>query len=488
MQGTSEHFDVVIVGAGLSGIAAAAALKASHPGRSFVMLDMRERLGGTWDLFRYPGVRSDSDMFTLGYGFKPWTEEKSIASGASILAYLEETVGDLDLAPHLRLRREVVAAEWSSAASAWRLDIDGPDGPESVTCAFLYMAAGYYDYEKGHQPDFPGIEQFRGMVVHPQHWPEDLDCASRRVAVIGSGATAITLVPALAGVASHVTMVQRSPSYVAIDSDVDDEALRLRDELGEAEAFVEVRLRNLREQQARYHLARTDPEGFKKPLFDAIEEIVGRECREAHFTPAYEPWDQRLCLVPNGDLFHAIRDGGASVVTGRIDTFTETGLRMESGEEVEADVVVTATGLRLATLGKVRLTVDGERVDIGQTFTYKGIAFSGVPNLIVAFGYLNSSWTLRIELVNAFWTSLLRRMDELGAARVVPTPRPEDDGMARRPWIADVSSGYLLRHMDSFPAQGDRAPWLNPQVHEETKELLTADPEDGVLQFSGVRP
>lgn len=483
MQAAAEHVDVVIVGAGLSGIAAAATLREAHPQRSYLMLDMRDRLGGTWDLFRYPGVRSDSDMFTLGYAFRPWTEEKSIASGSSILTYLEETAEELDLISRLRTQREVVAADWSSEAATWTLTIRGPDGPESITCSFLYMAAGYYDYANGHQPEFPGVERYEGDLVHPQHWPEDLDCSGKRVAVIGSGATAITLVPALAGIAKHVTMVQRSPSYVAIDSDIDEEAIRLREEIGDASAFAAVRLKNLREQQARYRQARTDPDGFKKPLFDDIEAIVGRECRLAHFTPTYEPWDQRLCLVPNGDLFEAIRDGHASVVTGAIETFTETGLRMTSGEEVSADVVVTATGLRLATLGKVRLTVDGELVDIGKTFSYKGVAFSGVPNLVAAFGYLNSSWTLRIELVNAFWATLLSRMDALGAVQVTPVVRPEDSDMPRRPWIADVSSGYLTRQMDSFPAQSDRAPWLNPQVHEETRALLEADPEDGVLEF-----
>jgi cation diffusion facilitator CzcD-associated flavoprotein CzcO len=476
------HHDVVIVGAGLSGIAAAVQLKTDHPARSFVMLDQRDDLGGTWDLFRYPGVRSDSDMYTLGYAFKPWTADKAIASGDAILEYLRETVADHHLAPHLRLGRRVRAASWSGSSRCWTLDVESPTGVETCTCSFLYLAAGYYDYDRGHMPVFPGVEDFGGVLVHPQKWPAGLDCSGKRVAVIGSGATAITLVPALAEVAAKVTMVQRSPSYVAIDADVDEEALRLRAEVGDQEAFEHVRLRNLEAQQELYRYARTDPEGFKKVLFEAIEDIVGAEIRERHFTPTYQPWDQRLCLVPNGDLFHAIASGKAEVVTGHIATFTADGLRMESGEVVEADVIVAATGLKLVAFGNIEVHVDGQQVDVSQCFTYKGVAYSGVPNLVRAFGYLNSSWTLRIELVNRFWSAVLSRMDEIGATMVTPVLPPEHVGMPRRPWLVDVTSGYLLRHLDDFPAQGDRAPWLNPQVHEETKALL-ADLDDGVLQF-----
>jgi cation diffusion facilitator CzcD-associated flavoprotein CzcO len=477
------HHDVVIVGAGLSGIAAAVELSTKHPERSFVMLEQRERLGGTWDLFRYPGVRSDSDMYTLGYGFKPWTEDKAIASGESILAYLRETVDEYDLASHVLLQRRVRTADWSSETHTWTLGIDGPDGLETHTCSFLYLAAGYYDYDGGYTPEFPGVENFDGLVVHPQFWPEDLDCAGKRVAVIGSGATAITLVPALANVAEKVTMVQRSPTYVAIDSDVDEEALELRRELGDLEAFRQVRLRNLQLQQERYQLARAFPEEAKQVLFEPIEQIVGREVRERHFTPSYKPWDQRLCLVPNGDLFHAIQSGSADVVTGHIETFTPEGLRMTSGDEVEADVIVTATGLELVTLGKIKAAVDGKPVDFAQTFTYKGVAFSGVPNLVSAFGYLNSSWTLRIELVNQFWSAMLSRMDELGATQVTPVlTSDEEANMERRPWLEDVTSGYLVRHFEDFPSQGDHAPWVNPQIHEATKELLS-DVDDGTLQY-----
>ena len=483
MDSTAGHHDVVIVGAGLSGIAAAVELKKDHPQRSFVMLEQRADLGGTWDLFRYPGIRSDSDMYTLGYAFKPWTSDKSIASGDAILDYLRETVAEHDLRPHLRLRRRVRKASWSGEARCWTLEIDGPDGAETATCSFLYLASGYYDYDSGYLPEFPGVEQYGGTLVHPQEWPSDLDCTGKRVAVIGSGATAITLVPALAEVAKQVTMVQRSPTYVAIDSDVDDEAQRLRVEVGDRAAFELIRQRNLINQQERYQAARAFPEEFKKPLFEAIEEIVGPDVRERHFTPSYQPWDQRLCLVPNGDLFHAIASGRAEVVTGRIATFTETGLRMQSGEEIEADVVVTATGLNLANFGKIEVSVDGRVVELKKCFTYKGVAFSGVPNLITAFGYLNSSWTLRIELVNRFWSALLSRMDELGATEVVPVLTPEEEAsMERRPWMEGVTSGYLMRALEQFPAQGDRAPWINPQVHEATKALLS-DLDDGALRF-----
>jgi monooxygenase len=482
MESRPIHQDVVIVGAGLSGIAAAVQLKGDHPDRSFAMLEQRENLGGTWDLFRYPGIRSDSDMYTLGYAFKPWTDEKSIASGGAILDYLRETVADYDLASHVRLNRRVIRSDWSSESSTWTLAVEGPDGVETWTCSFLYLAAGYYDYEGGNKPEFPGIETFAGTVIHPQEWPDGVDCAGERVAVIGSGATAITLVPALAETAEKVVMVQRSPTYVAIDTDVDEDAQRLRQEIGDREAFEQIRLRNLEQQQVNYHAARTWPEEFKKPLFDAIEEIVGREVREKHFTPSYKPWDQRLCLVPNGDLFHAIAQRRAEVVTGHIETFTPGGLRMTSGEEVEVDVVVTATGLKLVTFGKINLHVDGEPVDIGRSFTYKGVGVSNVPNLMMAFGYLNSSWTLRLELVNKFWSAVLRRMDELGARVAVPVLAPEDAAMEQRPWMTGVTSGYLVRHMDEMPKQGDHGPWLNPQVHEETKALL-ADLDDGSLTF-----
>ena len=328
------------------------------------------------------------------------------------------------------------------------------------------------------------MEEFAGLVVHPQFWPSDLDVTGKRVAVIGSGATAVTLIPALAGQADMVTMVQRSPSYVYIESDVDEEAVRLRREVGALAAFESIRNRNLANQQASYMAARTQPEDFKAPLFAAIEEIVGREIREKHFTPTYEPWDQRLCLVPNGDLFRAIAAGDAQVVTGQIRGITESGIVMESGEEVPADIIVTATGLEILTLGCIDFSLNGEPIDFSQCWSYKGSMFSDVPNLINAFGYINSSWTLRVELLNAFWCRILEHLDSLAAKKVVPVLRSSDSNMTIQPWIADVNSGYLMRGISRFPRQGDRAPWTNPQVHETTMELFAENPDDGVLTYS----
>jgi monooxygenase len=481
---TIEHLDVLIVGAGISGIAAAVELQRSCPDKSYTILESRNSIGGTWDLFRYPGIRSDSDMFTLGFSFKPWTDEKSIAAGGAILEYLRETVDEFGLGPHIRLQRQLLGADWRSEDGAWHLRVQGPAGVERLTCNFLYMAAGYYSYTRGYKPDFPGSSTFTGPIVHPQEWPENLDYRSKRVVVIGSGATGITLTPAMASDAERVTLVQRSPSYVLIESDIHEEVIQLRKEVGPAEAFERTRLRNLTNQQAAYRAARAAPEIFKKLLFNAIEDAIGQEMREKHFTPSYQPWEQRLCLVPNGDLFRAIKDGSADVVTGEIETFTEHGLRMRSGEEIQADIIVTATGLMLVTLGQVEFTVDGDLVDFSQRWTYKGMAFSGVPNLVSAFGYIHSSWTPRIELVNRYWCEILTRMHKLGARKVTPTLRPEDNCMEIRPWITGLNSGYLQRHMSKFPRQGDRAPWTNPQAHKPTKRLLTTDPEDGALVYT----
>jgi monooxygenase len=479
-----EHRDVVIIGAGISGIAAAVELQRSCPSKSFVMLEMRDSIGGTWDLFKYPGIRSDSDMFTLGFGFKPWTAEKAIANASDIMVYLHETISEFDLESKIRLNQHVISADWSDDDCRWTLVVEDSGEKRLLTCEFVYTAAGYYDYESGFTPEFPGLETFMGRVVHPQFWPSDLDYSGKRVAVIGSGATAITLVPALADRAEMVTMVQRSPSYVYIESDVDEEASKLRSELDEVAAFEAIRNRNLANQQANYVEARSNPEGFKASLFEAIESIVGREVRERHFTPAYEPWDQRLCLVPNGDLFHAIADGDAQVVTGRIKSIAEHGIVMDSGEEVPADVIVTATGLELVTLGGINFSLNGTPIDFSERWSYKGSMYSGVPNLINAFGYINSSWTLRIELLNRFWCRLLNHMSEIGAARVIPTLRASDADMAALPWISDVNSGYLMRGMSRFPRQGDRAPWINPQVHESTRQLFAENPSDGVLVYS----
>ncbi|MEU0265127.1 NAD(P)/FAD-dependent oxidoreductase [Nocardioides sp. NPDC006303] len=481
---TPEHFDVVIVGAGISGIGAAVELKRSCPCKSFVMIDMRDDIGGTWDLFRYPGIRSDSDMFTLGFGFKPWTAAKAIASGPAIKEYLGETLDEHGLAPHLRLGTKMRSAAFDSEKNRWTLELETAEGVRSLTCNFLYSGSGYYSYRGGFNPELPGEDSFAGVMVHPQQWPEDLAYAGKRVAVIGSGATAVTLVPSMAGQAELVTMVQRSPTYLATEPDEDEELNALRAELGAEEAFKRIRLRNLAGQQEKFQLARRDPESYKQMLFDAIDALVGREIRERHFTPSYAPWDQRVCFVPNGDLFEAITDGTAEIVTGAIDTLEPAGIRMSDGTFVDADIIVKATGLNLAVGGEADYFVDGEKVDFSQRYTYKGLGYSGVPNLFFAFGFLNSSWTLRLELVNRFWVGVLQRMDDLNATKVTPTLDPACTNLPQLPFIADVNSGYFQRALDRFPRQTGAAPWINPQDYEATKEMLEEDPQDGFLIFS----
>ncbi|MEU1208357.1 NAD(P)/FAD-dependent oxidoreductase [Nocardia sp. NPDC005825] len=481
MNGPAE-IDVVIVGAGISGIAAAVALQQNCPGKSFAVLEMRESLGGTWDLFKYPGIRSDSDMFTLGYGFKPWTEREAIAAGGAIKNYLQETADQFGITEQIRFGTRLVSASWSSADNAWTLGLRDAEGDTQLRCRFVHLATGYYSYRGGFNPALPGEESFEGRVVHPQEWPDDLDYRDRKVAVIGSGATAVTLVPSLAGETSKVTMIQRSPTYVYIAPTVDPEAERLREEVGAEAAFHQIRLRNLHAQQETYRNARQYPQEFKKAIFDAIDEVVGVEVREAHFTPTYEPWDQRVCVVPGADLFEAIRDGSADVVTGHIDRLTPTGVVMADGTRVDADIIVKATGLNVVMGGEAEFEVDGEPVDFGSRWTYKGLAFSGVPNLTYAFGFVNSSWTLRIEAVNDFWCRVLDHMDAVGAARVTPTPASGGDPMPRLPYTAGVTSGYMQRAARHMPVQGDHAPWLNPQNYADTIRLLESV-DDGVLRY-----
>lgn len=481
---TTAHLDVVIIGAGISGIGAAVELRRSLPEKTFVMLEMRTEIGGTWDLFRYPGVRSDSDMYTLGFAFKPWTEAKAIASGPAIKAYLRETMEEYELEPHLRLATRMRAASFESRTNLWTLAVETTQGPDTVTCRNLYLGSGYFSYEGGFNPELPGERDFRGPIIHPQQWPEDLDYSGKRVAVIGSGATAITLVPSMAEDAAKVTMVQRSPTYLATEDDLDEEADQLRRELGVDEAFARIRLRNLRNQQTKFELARRDPGRYKQQLFSVIDGLIGEDLRRKHFTPGYQPWDQRVCFVPNADLFHAIRSGSAEVVTGTIRALTPTGLVMSDGRTLDADIIVKATGLNLTVGGDAKFDVDGVQVDFSDCFTYKGVAYSGVPNLFFAFGFLNSSWTLRLELVNRFWVRVLERMDVLNATRMTPTLLPDEADMASRPFIADVNSGYFQRSLARFPRQGDRAPWVNPQLYDATVDLLSEDPQDRHLVFA----
>ncbi|NMD26198.1 MAG: NAD(P)/FAD-dependent oxidoreductase, partial [Actinobacteria bacterium] len=478
---TIEHFDVVVVGAGISGIGAGYHLQAMSPDRSYVILEGRADIGGTWDLFRYPGVRSDSDMHTLGYSFKPWTSEKAIADGPSILAYLRETVSEFGIDRHIRFGHLATNAEWSSDDARWTVtatdistDTSTTGGERrEFTCNYLFMCSGYYSYKAGHTPEFAGIEQFQGTVVHPQQWPEDLDYAGRRVVVVGSGATAMTLIPAIAKTAAHVTMLQRSPTYVAAGPDKDVIANTLRKVLPAKAAYAVTRKKNIALQQFIYGQSRTKPARMKANLIKRVRKALGPDYDVAtHFTPTYNPWDQRLCLVPNGDLFDAINSGRASVVTDHIDTFTPTGIRLQSGEELAADIVVTATGLELVTLGEMRFVVDGEPVDFAQTWTYKGFAYSGVPNLASSFGYINASWTLRADLTCEYVCRLLNHMATTGTVQCTPRLRPEDAGMPERPWIDGFTAGYMQREMHRFPRQGDHEPWINPQSYTRDKKMF----------------
>ena len=483
-----EHFDVIVVGAGISGIGAGYFLQRDCPTKSYVILEGRDTIGGTWDLFRYPGVRSDSDMHTLGYSFKPWTAEKSIADGPSILQYLNETADEFGIRNKMRFGHMVTSAQWSSQESRWTVDAQVGGNTVTYTCNYLFMCSGYYNYAEGYTPPIPGMDTFAGEVVHPQKWPENFNYEGKRVVVIGSGATAMTLVPAMADQAEHVVMLQRSPTYVVARPDVDKVAGLLRKILPEKVAYALTRWKNTTMQQFVYKRSRTEPEKIKKLLLKGVQDALGEDYDVAtHFTPSYNPWDQRLCLVPNGDLFTAIKNGRASVVTGRIDHIDADGIALESGERLGADVIVTATGLNLVTLGKVAFTVDGTPVDFSTTWTYKGIAYSGVPNLASSFGYINASWTLRADLTCEYVCRLLNHMDATGTTHCTPRLRPEDDGMAEKSWIDNFSAGYMERVMDQFPKQGDKEPWINPQSYKRDKKLFRESPlDDGAMQFSGV--
>ncbi|MGV0111865.1 flavin-containing monooxygenase, partial [Arthrobacter sp. CP30] len=465
METALEHLDVVIVGAGLSGIGAAYRVATGLPGKSFTVLEARGAIGGTWDLFRYPGVRSDSDMFTLGYPFRPWTEAKAIADGSSILSYIRETAEDPRIRERIRFRTKLVGAAWSSEDARWTLDLDVTDddgGTErrQLTCGFLYLCSGYYNYDRGHEPSFAGLDSFTGEIVRPQFWPEGLDYAGKRVVVIGSGATAVTLVPSMAKEAAHVTMLQRSPTYVtAVPSrDTFSDAVRRRLPAGPAHHLA--RAKNVLFTQAFYQLCRRRPELAKKLIRTQTERILGDEASvRENFTPAYNPWDQRLCVAPSADLFKALKSGSASVVTDTIDTFTPTGIRLASGRELEADVVVTATGLSMLPLGGARFTVDGRPVDLGDSWVYRGLMVSGVPNLALCVGYTNASWTLRADLSSRYVCRLIRYMDRHGHRYGAPAV---DGAMTARP-ILDLTSGYVQRAVSAFPKQGDRQPWIMRQ-------------------------
>ncbi len=484
-----EHFDVVIIGAGLSGIGAGYRLQTRCPGKRYVILEGRAELGGTWDLFRYPGVRSDSDMFTLGYPFRPWKSAKFIADGPAILNYVRETAQEFGIDHRIRFQQRVRAAAWSSEEARWRVEVEDAASGKRVQyrCDFLYGCTGYYRYDSGYAPSFPGTERFRGELVHPQHWPEQLDYAGKKVVVIGSGATAVTLVPAMAGRAKHVTMLQRSPSYILSLPTRDPIANVLQRVLPWGAAHRIMRWKNILMSLGIYQLSRRAPDVMRGLLRQgAAKSLPQGYAVDKHFKPRYRPWDQRLCLVPDADLFEAIRAGRASVVTGEIATFTEDGIELRSGEKLQADIIVSATGLQMLALGGVGLTVDGKAVAPGQSFVYKGALLGNVPNFAFCVGYTNASWTLRADLASIFVCRLLKHMERKGYRTC--TPLCDSASLDAKP-LLELNSGYILRAAANIPKQGGRKPWIIRQNY--LLDMLTmrlSRLEDGVLKFGRQLP
>ncbi len=476
-----EHFDVVIVGAGLSGIGAACQISMACPHKSFAILEGRRAMGGTWDLFRYPGVRSDSDMYTLGYRFRPWRDAKAIADGPAILNYIRDTAAEFGVEKKIRYGHKVKRASWSSETARWTVEAETPNGAAEFTCSFLYLCTGYYDYENGYTPEWLGVEKFGGQLVHPQKWPEDLDYAGKRVVVVGSGATAVTLVPAMAELAEHVTMLQRSPTYVMTLPSEDRIANFLRRQLPEHTAYALTRWKNVMLQMFFYVLSRKRPETMKRLIAKGVRTELGDDYDIAHFTPPYNPWDQRLCLVPDADLFRVIREGRASIVTDHIASFTETGLLLKSGEWLEADIIVTATGLVLKLMSGLKLIVDSEPVDMSKTMAYKGMMYSEVPNLASAFGYTNASWTLKCDLTAEYVCRMLNYMDRHGFAQC--TPRLTDPSV-KPEQVLDFTSGYVQRALHTLPSQGSKTPWrLHQNYVKDLSMLRYGRVDDGTMEF-----
>ena len=481
----ADHFDVLVVGAGISGIGAGYHLQKTCPDRTYTILEARDDIGGTWDLFRYPGIRSDSDMYTLGYSFKPWTSPKAIADAPAILAYLRETAREHDIDRKIRFGHRVKRASWSSEEARWTVEAERGDRKEVVrfTCNFLFMCSGYYDYAAGYTPEFPGIERFKGRIAHPQKWTEDIDYKGKKVVVIGSGATAVTLVPAMAPEAAHVTMLQRSPTYVVARPAEDSIANRLRRRLPLRLAYGLTRWKNVLLGMYFYQLCKRRPDRAKALILKGVRYFLGPDYDiEKHFTPRYNPWDQRLCLVPDADLFRAIRAKQVSVVTDQIETFTETGICLKSGSELEADLVVTATGLALQLLGGMTVQVDGKAINPADTLAYKGMMYSDMPNFAVVSGYTNASWTLKADLVCEYVCRLLNHMQKNGLRQC--TPRLDDPDMERLPWV-DFSSGYIQRAADKFPKQGARRPWrLHQNYAKDLMSLRYGSLRDKAMVFS----
>ena len=488
MTPIDELLDMIIVGAGISGIGMAVHLTKDCPGKSFAILDRRDQIGGTWDLFRYPGIRSDSDMHTLGFAFAPWKHEKSIADGPSILEYLNDIADEHGLRSKLRFGQKVVSADWDSKSSRWTVVTETSDGAQHrVQGRFLFLGSGYYDYDQPYDAGFAGREAFKGTIVHPQFWPDDLDYTGKKVVVIGSGATAVTIVPAMAtGGAAHVTMLQRTPTWMASRPAKDAIANGLRKVLPEKLAYTLTRAKNIFLQDLMFKRARSAPDKVKEFLHGQVSKHLGPDYNKADFTPPYNPWEQRLCLIPDADFFEAMKAGKASIVTDQIDSFDATGITLQSGEHLDADIIVTATGLSMTFAGKIAVSVDGAPVDFGKHFFYRNCMFSNVPNMAGVFGYLNASWTLRVDIVAEYLTRLLRQMDVYGAVAVTPAlpagSEPAEDD------IFDFSSGYIARGKHLMPRNAPALPWrLNQEYRKDRQDMRQAPIDDGVLQFQRMR-
>jgi cation diffusion facilitator CzcD-associated flavoprotein CzcO len=483
-----EHFDVLIMGAGLSGIDAGYHLQKLCPNKSYIILEQRERIGGTWDLFRYPGIRSDSDMLTMGYSFRPWTNPKAISPGDDIRDYIAATARDEGIDRNIRFRHEIKRASWSSQEAKWTVEAvhkspDGRDEPLTLTCNFLFSCAGYYRYSAGYLPEFPNASRFKGRMIHPQAWPEDLDYAGKRVVIIGSGATAVTLVPAMARTAGHVTMLQRSPTYIISAPEKDRIANWLRRVLPAMWAYRLSRWKNVAFMTYFYQFSQRFPNFVKKGLLKKVRKQLGPACDvETDFTPRYKPWEQRMCLVPDADMFQAIKSDRASVVTDHIETFTEKGILLKSGKELEADIIVTATGLVMQAFGGIELSVDGRPVDPGKTLAYKGVMMSGIPNLASVFGYINASWTLKADLICNYVCRLLNFMDRKGVRQVTPKDHGES---AAASFVENFTPGYIERALANWPKQGSKSPWRVYQNYiRDTISLKWTSVDNGALDFS----
>jgi len=477
-----DHVDVLVVGAGLSGIGAGYYLQTSCPTKSYTILEGRHASGGTWDLFRYPGVRSDSDMYTLGYRFRPWPGAQAIADGPSILEYVRDTAKTYGIDKKVRYNHRVKRASWSSRDKQWTVEAQSPNGRVfEIVCRFIYLCTGYYDYENGYTPEFKGTADFKGRIVHPQKWPHDLIYEDKQVVVIGSGATAVTLVPAMAEKAAHVTMLQRSPTYVVNLPSKDKIALWLRKHLPERYAYFLTRWKNVFISLGFYALARVNPDFFKRMVAKGVRHQLGPDYDLKHFTPKYNPWDQRLCLVPDANLFNSIREGRASVVTDEIDQFTSSGISLKSGRDIHADIIVTATGLNMKLMAGLELIVDGKPVDLSKTMAYKGMMFSDVPNLASAFGYTNASWTLKCDLTGEYVCKLINHMDRFGYAQC--TPRRNDPTVNEEP-VLTFSSGYVQRALPGLPKQGSKRPWrLRQNYALDLLGVRYSSVEDGTMEF-----